>query len=194
MKTLHNRTARTATLATTLLGLLMLGGCASTGSTPAPTKADAVPAVMTNALTTPAPTPAAAAPAPKVSGDQGTVVFFRDKKFVGSAVSFKVRETDQELGRLSNGTYFSINVPVGAHAFDVKSEAKDILNLEVEKGETYYVQGTLGFGLLVGRPNLSPSDAATFEALKGKLKDSAAEDAEREAKKAAKSNKRKGSR
>jgi hypothetical protein len=43
--------------------------------------------------------------------------------------------------------------------------------LEVEAGETYYVEGKLGAGILAGRPNLSPSDQAAFEAAKPKLKE-----------------------
>ena len=67
-------------------------------------------------------------------------------------------------------------MPVGAHAYTVHSEAKDVLNLEVERGETYYVQGSISMGVMVGRPNLVPSDAATFAAMKSKLKDSSATD------------------
>ena len=91
---------------------------------------------------------------------------------MGGGVSFKVREGEQELGKLSNGSYFVAQVPTGPHAFTVHSEAKDVLNLEVEPGETYYVQGSISMGVLVGRPNLAPSDEATFGALKSKLKDS----------------------
>jgi hypothetical protein len=58
----------------------------------------------------------------------------------------------------------------------VHSEAKDVLNLEVERGQTYYVQGSISMGLMVGRPNLAPSDAATFNSMKEKLKDSASPD------------------
>jgi hypothetical protein len=102
------------------------------------------------------------------------VIFFRESKFVGSMVSFKVREGEQELGKLSSGTYFVAQVPPGAHAYTVHSEAKDVLNLEVESGQTYYVQGSISMGVMVGRPNLSPSDAAAFNSMKDKLKDSAA--------------------
>nr|WP_238692176.1 hypothetical protein [Xanthomonas arboricola] len=49
------------------------------------------------------------------------------------------------------------------------SEKKDILNIEVEAGETYYVQGGITMGILAGRPNLSPSDQATFEGMAAKL-------------------------
>jgi len=101
---------------------------------------------------------------------KGQIVFFRDKKFVGGAVSYKVREGETELGKLSNGTYFVSVVEPGAHEYTVHSEAKDILNLEVEAGETYYVTGGITMGVFAGRPNLSPSDQAAFDTLVGKLK------------------------
>ncbi len=147
----------------------VLAGCSSTSTAPTQTKPVAKPIATSSA--TPAPVAATSA---VPGGPSGSVVFFRDSKFVGGGVSFKVREGEQELGKLSNGTYFVAQVPTGAHAFTVHSEAKDVLNLEVEQGETYYVQGSISMGVLVGRPNLSPSDAATFDALKPKLKDSAA--------------------
>jgi hypothetical protein len=156
----------------TLLALaLSLAGCATTETAkPAP------PAKQTEAAktTSAAPTAPASASIVAPSGDLGNVVFFRGSKFVGGMVSFKVREGEQELGKLSNGTYFVAQVPAGAHAFTVHSEAKDVLNLEVERGQTYYVQGSISMGVMVGRPNLAPSDAATFAAMKDKLKDSAA--------------------
>jgi uncharacterized protein DUF2846 len=101
---------------------------------------------------------------------KGQIVFFREKKFVGGAVSYKVREGENELGKLSNGTYFVYATEPGAHEYTVHSEAKDILNLEVEAGETYYVTGGITMGVFAGRPNLSPSDQTTFDALVGKLK------------------------
>ena len=64
-----------------------------------------------------------------------------------------------------------VNLPAGAHAFDVHSEAKDTLNLEVEAGETYFVRGSVSMGAFVGHPNLSPSDQGTFEGMKVDLKD-----------------------
>ncbi|SDQ59418.1 DUF2846 domain-containing protein [Pseudoxanthomonas sp. CF125] len=101
---------------------------------------------------------------------KGQIVFFREKKFVGGGVSYKVREGENELGKLSNGTFFVSVVEPGAHEYTVHSEAKDILNLEVEAGETYYVTGGITMGVFAGRPNLSPSDQAAFDALAGKLK------------------------
>jgi hypothetical protein len=103
---------------------------------------------------------------------KGQVVFFRPSKFVGSAIGFKVREGETELGKLGNGNYFFIDVEPGAHEYIVHSEAKDILPLEIDAGEIYYVQGGIGMGVMVGRPNLSPSDKTQFEAVSFKLKPS----------------------
>lgn len=150
---------------------LALAGCAGTGGS-APEKKTAPPAAPV-AAPAPAPKPASA-PAASAGGGTGTIVFFRESKFAGMAISFKVREGQTELGKLSSGSYFVANVPAGAHEFTVHSEAKDVLNIEVDAGETYYVQGSISIGFLAGRPNLAPSDAATFNSLKAKLKDSGA--------------------
>jgi hypothetical protein len=118
-----------------------------------------------------APEPAAAAETAAANTGTGTVVFFREKKFAGAAIRYKVREGDVELGKLSSGSYFTVQMPAGKHELMVHSEAKDILSLEVEPGETYYIVGSVSMGLLAGHPNLSPSDQATFEGMKGELKD-----------------------
>lgn len=159
----------------------VLGACASTesskpqdggtSSAAAPAATPAAPAAKQAA-----PTAAASGAGPSIapSTDMGTVVFFRESKFAGAAVSFKVREGETELGKLSSGSYFVSKVAPGQHAYTVHSEAEDVLNLEVEAGEVYYVRGSISMGVLVGRPDLAPSDAATFESMRPKLKDSAA--------------------
>lgn len=100
----------------------------------------------------------------------GQIVFFRPSKFKGAAISYKVREGETELGKLNNGAYFVVQVAPGAHAYTVHSEAKDVLNLEVEAGETYYVVGGISMGFMAGRPNLSPATEADFQAAAAKLK------------------------
>lgn len=101
---------------------------------------------------------------------KGQIVFFRPAKFVGGAIGYKVREGENVLGKLNSGKYFVAAVEPGAHEYTVHSEAKDILNLEVEAGETYYVQGTVTMGVFAGRPNLSPASQADFAAISAKLK------------------------
>jgi len=110
------------------------------------------------------------------AGTTGTVVFFRESKFVGGGMSYKVRENGVEICKLKNGSFCSVQVPVGKHTYDVHSEAKDVLTMEVESGETYYVIGTLSVGVLAGHPNLSPSTKDAFDGLKAKLKDNTGKD------------------
>lgn len=151
-------------------------------ATPAATPdADAVatPAVAPATAAAPVAPAAAAAAAMTPSGmvgapeeGKGQIVFFRPSKFVGGAVGFIVREGQTELGKLRNGNYFVLAVEPGTHQYTVHSEAKDVLTLEVEAGETYYVQGTISMGVFAGHPNLSPSDQAAFDAISRKLKPS----------------------
>lgn len=168
-------------------GAALAQDAAAPAQTPAPAAAEApaaapaeqpapAPAEAPAAAATPTETPAAApavATADAVLGTpaqgKGQIVFFRPGKFVGAAVSFKVREGETELGKLSNGSYFIIDVAPGAHEYVVHSEVKDVLPVEIDEGEVYYVQGSLNMGVMVGRPNLSPSDKLKFEGA-GKMK------------------------
>ena len=154
------------------LSVLMLGGIAHAQEATPPAATDSAPAAPATEATEPESS-SATAPAGSATVDSGTgtVIFFRPSKFVGAAVGFKVRENGQELGKLRNGKYFVLQAPAGVHQYEVHSETKDVLTLEVEAGQTYYVQGVLGVGIVAGRPNLTPSDAATFEGMKAKLKE-----------------------
>ena len=96
-------------------------------------------------------------------------MFFRQNKFVGAMLSFMVREGQTEVGKISNGSYFVLPVDPGTHVYTVHSEVKDDLTLEVEAGETYYVMSGITMGFMAGRPNLTPSDEATFDPLQPKL-------------------------
>jgi hypothetical protein len=116
--------------------------------------------------------PAAAA----ANGQTGTVIFYREKSFKGAAVRFKVRENGVELCKLSSGTYCLVQVPAGQHKYEVHSEAKDALTLEVDSGETYYVKSGISMGFMAGHPNLSPSTKEEFEGMKAKLKDNTGKD------------------
>ncbi len=122
-----------------------------------------------------APTaPAAATPVElgKPAPGKGQVVFFRQSKLMGAALSFKVREGEAELGKLSNGVYFAIDFTPGLHEFVVHSETKDVTPIEVEEGEVYYLQFGISVGVLAGRPNLTPSSKEAFDAIAGKMKPS----------------------
>lgn len=141
-----------------------------TGTSTSATAAEAAPATQADAADAEEADPGDGAGIAAPPEGKGQIVFFRDKKFTGAALSYIVRENGEELGKLSNGSYFVHVAEPGTHAYVVHSEAKDMLNLEVEPGETYYVVGSISMGVLAGRPNLSPSDQGTFDSLAGKLK------------------------
>ena len=161
------------------LALLAPASVFAQQATPAPEATTEQPAAVDMAQEQAAATEESASSAPANGAigappeGRGQIVFFRDKKFTGAAIRYKVREGATELGKLSNGSYFVHVAEPGAHEYTVHSEAKDILNLEVEAGETYYVIGGITMGFLAGRPNLSPSDQAAFDGMKAKLKPAA---------------------
>lgn len=101
---------------------------------------------------------------------KGQVVFFRPWRYPGGAVSFSIHEGDVGVAKLGNGTYAVVVADPGPHAYTSESEAKDVLNIEVDAGETQYVTQTLGMGLVLYRPHLTPSDQAAFDSLGAKLK------------------------
>ena len=101
----------------------------------------------------------------------GTVIFFREKKMLGAAIRYKVRENDVQLCKLGSGTFCTVQAPAGTHRYDVHTEAKDQLSLEVKPGETYYVMSSISMGAFAGHPKLTVTDKATFDGMKDKLKD-----------------------
>jgi len=106
-------------------------------------------------------------PAPS---DKAQIIFFRKSGFLGAAISAHVKDGETPIGHLSNGQYFVALVDPGKHSFSVKTEATDTLEMEVEPGETYFVEETVSMGVIVYRLNLQPSDMAKFDATYPKIK------------------------
>ena len=80
-----------------------------------------------------------------------------------------VNENGQKVSSLGNGRYFIMVTDPGRHEFTVKSEAKDVLALELEPDETQFVECRIKMGILVGRPDLAPATEEGFRK-KRKLK------------------------
>lgn len=106
--------------------------------------------------------------APPPAG-QGQIVFFRTGGS-GFALGCQVNQNDQRVSALGAGKYFVHATAPGPQTFMVSSEAKDVLNLEVEADETQYVRCKIKMGIMVGRPNLEPSTKADFDKASHKLK------------------------
>jgi len=106
---------------------------------------------------------------PALAEGMGQVVFYRPSRITGMALSFSVREGGKGVGKLGNGSYFVLAAAPGTHTFTIESEVTDTLILEVDPGETYYVQQTIGMGIMMGRPRLTPSTSGAFGAKSLKL-------------------------
>jgi hypothetical protein len=64
-----------------------------------------------------------------------------------------------------------LHVAQGKHTYTVHSEVSDQLTIDADAGETYYIEGEIGVGVVVGRPHIKPSDQASFETIKAKLQE-----------------------
>jgi hypothetical protein len=93
---------------------------------------------------------------------KGRIVFYRPFA-TGFVIGCGVHENGAKISSLPAGKYFVRDFDPGVHTFLVESEAKDTLRMEVEAGETYYVKCSIAMGIIMGRPNLSPSDKASFD-------------------------------
>ncbi|MBY0283580.1 MAG: hypothetical protein K2W81_06410 [Sphingomonas sp.] len=116
----------------------------------------------------------------KAPADKGQIIFYRPGG-AGALIGCLVREGDgadeKHLSKLTGNRYFIHLATPGVHKYWVKSEATDRLTMEVEPGETYFVKCTIAMGIIVGRPNLSPSDLAEFQKKGKKVKPMAPADA-----------------
>jgi len=161
-------------------------------ATPAPAPAEAAPApAPMEAAPAAAPQAAASTPAPAAQANvapatlvvldadgkvpaapagKGQVVFFRPAKLLGAALTFSVRENDDAVAKVGNGHYFVVVTDPGAHAYQMKGEVTDTLNMEIDAGETYYVETGIGVGIVAGRPHMTPSSEEAFEQISKKLK------------------------
>jgi hypothetical protein len=143
---------------------VILAVCASSGA-----RADGTPDTASNSAAAPSQAQGAApesrvGPTPQ---DKGQIVFFRPWKYAGAAVGFSIHEGDKGVVKLGNNSYETVLIDPGTHVFTTESEAKDSLTLEIDAGETYYVEQTLGMGVILYRPHLTLSDQATFDGMKG---------------------------
>jgi hypothetical protein len=135
----------------------------------APAFAQTVAPVAGPSTPPPAPASASASPAVSVAGalpappqGMGQVAFFRPPSVFGMVIWFNVRENGTALGKLTNGAWFVKTFAPGPHTFTAATENHNVLHMEVDDGETYYVRGSVQMGVLIDEANLAPSDEATF--------------------------------
>jgi hypothetical protein len=116
-----------------------------------------------------------AIPIPPPPPGEGQVVFFRAHSLLGTGQWFNVRESGKAVGKLTNGAYFVQTVDPGPHTYTATEEPefKDSLSLQVDPGETYFVEGLLTKGVVIGAADLIPSNRGAFDLAADKLKPAA---------------------
>lgn len=124
-----------------------------------------------------------AAPAATDAAGKGHIVFFRPSRLTGGIYTYHVVEVGDDgkpakdaphLADLPNGGASAVDVEPGVHSYNITGPmavnlAEDRLRMEVEPGETYYVEQTVRMGLMTGGFKLVPADEARFKASKVKL-------------------------
>ena len=94
--------------------------------------------------------PVVASPNP----DKALVYIFRGSHFIGAGVTYYVMEDTERIGALCNGSYFFHYANPGVHTYTAETESKAAVTLDCKPEETYYIEGDVGIGFLIGRPKL----------------------------------------
>lgn len=105
---------------------------------------------------------------PKPAAGKGQIVIFRPSS-MGFAIKCTVRENGAMVGRVGAGKYYVVEVEPGLHNLTAKTEKTDTVAVQVEPDETSYVKCGITMGVMVGRPNLSPSTEEEFLKSVGKM-------------------------
>lgn len=111
----------------------------------------------------PAAASAAASAVPPPPADKGQVVFFRRSSMLGFPYWTNVRENDVAYGKLTNGVYFVQTLDPGVHAFNTSVLGKDAMKMQIDPGETYYVEGKITMAVIGYTIVMAPSEEATFQ-------------------------------
>lgn len=111
-----------------------------------------------------------AAPQIEADTDSGIVYFLRESAFFGGGISYYIWEDTQKIGLLRSGSYFAHKATVGQHTYWAETESKAFVTLTVDAGKIYYVVGSVGMGMLAGRPTLEIVTEPVAKALMPDLK------------------------
>lgn len=97
--------------------------------------------------------------------DKSTVYIYRPSNFVGGGVSYYLYANDKIVTKLHNGSYYPYIAEPGTVEFWAQTESKSEVKLNLDAGKTYYLKGTVGMGIMVGRPHLMivPENTAKLE-------------------------------
>jgi hypothetical protein len=88
----------------------------------------------------------------KAQDSLATVYFYRVGKFAGSFIGYDVKHSDKVIGRIKSGTVVTYRCPPGLQTFSATTEGESSIRLNIQAGQTYFVECSLAAGVVVGRP------------------------------------------
>ena len=105
------------------------------------------------------------------------IIFFRPGRLTGAVYTYHVVTVGEDgdstsesprVGSLPNGRYFVYEAEPGIYNFNIRGPMavnldEDRIRLEVESGETYYIEQTVRMGLITGGFRLVPSTQEEFD-------------------------------
>lgn len=97
----------------------------------------------------------------RISEDQDYAIvhFYRPKKYAGSLVGFKVKMEDEVIGKVQNGKRFTVKIrDFGKKKFWAKTETEESIEIDIKKGEEYFVRCGLNVGIIWPRPKMKLID------------------------------------
>ena len=69
-----------------------------------------------------------------------------------------------------SGTYFVYKAIPGKHTYLAETEARAAVTLDIQPGQTYYIEGGVGMGFWAGRPQLTEITRPVADKLLPRLK------------------------
>jgi Protein of unknown function (DUF2846). len=77
----------------------------------------------------------------------GKVVFYREKNYFGSAVSYRVQSGDSLICWLKNNSFYELECKPGDYKFRINNPNSPEMQLNVQSGKTYYLRFDLSMGM-----------------------------------------------
>ena len=99
----------------------------------------------------------------KIPDNTGLVYLYRPSAFFAGGLSYNVKTGETVITTLKNGGYYPYFSDPGEKEFWAKTEAKSSVTLDVKAGQTYYIKGEVGVGILIARPHLMVVDPEIAE-------------------------------
>ena len=92
--------------------------------------------------------------------DKGTVYLYRTGRAVGAAGQLSVKVNSTDAGGTGPGTFFKWDLKPGTYTFSSSTgESSAVVQLEVKKGEVYYIRQDARLGVDKGRVSMKEVDS-----------------------------------